>query len=325
MRIRNLALVATLGLAATLAACGGGDNDTFSGGGDDGGGTAARDANLYSASQPGGPAALTDKAAGGAEVLTPGDGEGEPLPSSAEFDRKIIFNATMSLEAGDVSKAFNEASALARSSGGYLERSSFANAAEEKDRTASLTIRVPVQNYESLIANLRGIEGVRVLTEGSKSTEVTEQYTDLQSRMRNLQSTEQQYLLLLKEAKTIQEILTVQDRLSGIRSQIEQIQGRLKVLDSLTEFATVDLAISPVVAKAEKPSTGGLKLTEVWTESWATSLEAARYVAAAGMVAVVALAWLALPLALVIFGARRFRRAAPPVSPATPATPEPSA
>lgn len=322
MRIRNLALVATLGLAATLAGCGGGDNDAYSDDDDDGGARAGQGVNLYSASQSGDAAAPADKVGGGAEALAPGDGEGEPLPSSAEFDRKIIFNATMSLEAGDVSKAFNEASALARSSGGYLERSSFANAAEEKDRTASLTIRVPVQNYESLIANLRGIEGVRVLTEGSKSTEVTEQYTDLQSRLRNLQSTEQQYLALLKEAKTIQEILTVQDRLSGVRSQIEQIQGRLKVLDSLTEFATVDLSITPVVAKAEKPSSGGLKLTEVWTESWATSLEVARYVAAAGMVAVVAFAWLAVPLALVFVAARRFRR---PAAPVATTTPEPSA
>ena len=322
MRIRNLALVATLGLAATLAACGGGDNDIGPYGDDDDGGSTEQGANLYSASQAGDAAALTDKSAGGAEALAPGAGEGEPLPSSAEFDRKIIFNATMSLEAGDVSKAFSEASALARSSGGYLERSSFANAAEEKDRSASLTIRVPVQNYESLIANLRGIEGVRVLTEGSKSTEVTEQYTDLQSRLRNLQSTEQQYLALLKEAKTIQEILTVQDRLSSVRSQIEQIQGRLKVLDSLTEFATVDLSIAPVIAKANAPSGGGLKLTEVWTESWATSLEAARYVAAAGMVAVVAFAWLAIPLGLVFVAARRFRRAAPPVATTTP---EPSA
>lgn len=321
MRIRTLALGASLGLAAMLAACGGGDNDSF-GGDDDGGGTAGQGADLYSASQPGDAAALTDKAAGGAEAPSTGGDEGEPLPSSAEFDRKIIFNATMSLEAGDVSKAFNEASALARSSGGYLERSSFANAAEEKDRTASLTIRVPVQNYESLIANLRGIEGVRVLTEGSKSTEVTEQYTDLQSRLRNLQSTEQQYLALLKEAKTIQEILTVQDRLSGVRSQIEQIQGRLKVLDSLTEFATVDLTISPVFAKVEEPSSGGLKLTEVWTESWATSLEAARYVAAAGMVAVVAIAWLVIPLGLVFLAARRFRR---PATPVVTTTPEPSA
>jgi len=313
MRIRYIALVATLGLAATLAGCGGDDTDSF--GSDDDGGAPARGANAYSESQPEG-VALTDKV-GAAEVPSTGGGD-DTLPSSAEFDRKIIFNATMSLEAGDVSKAFNEASALARSSGGYLERSSFANAAEEKDRTASLTIRVPVQNYESLIANLRGIEGVRVLTEGSKSTEVTEQYTDLQSRLRNLQSTEQQYLALLKEAKTIQEILTVQDRLSGIRSQIEQIQGRLKVLDSLTEFATVDLSIAPVFAKAKAPAGGGLKLTEVWTESWATSLEAARYVAAAGMVAVVALAWLAIPLGILFVAARRFRRAAPPVAPATP-------
>lgn len=320
MRIRYFAIVASLGLAAMFAACGDDDTDSF--GDDDGGGSSRQATSAGTAEGANLSAALSEKG-GGAEAPTTG-GDGDSLPSSAEFDRKIIFNATMSLEAADVSKAFNEASALTRSSGGYIERSSFANAAEEKDRTASLTIRVPVQNYDSLIANLRGIEGVRVLNEGSKSTEVTEQYTDLQSRLRNLQSTEQQYLALLKEAKTIQEILTVQDRLSGVRSQIEQIQGRLKVLDSLTEFATVDLSIAPVVAKAEAKSGGGLRLSEVWSESWATSVEVARYVAAAGMIAVVAFAWLAIPLALVFLAARRFRRAVPP-PPVAPTTPEPTA
>ncbi len=322
MRARNLLLVAAAVLAASFVACSGGDNNTYSD--DDDIGAATVTANPYSESGPGGdPRALADASSGGLAAGAPEGGDGDLLPSSAEFDRKIIFNATMSLEAGDVSRAFNEASALARSSGGYIERSSFANAAEEKDRTASLTIRVPVQNYDSLIANLRGIEGVRVLTEGSKSSEVTEQYTDLQSRLRNLQSTEQQYLALLKEAKTIQEILTVQDRLSGVRSQIEQIQGRLKVLDSLTEFATIDLSITPVAAKVEKPSEGGLKLTEVWSESWETSLEVARYVAAAGMVAAVALAWLAIPLGVLVLVARRFRRATP--VPPAPGAPEATA
>jgi hypothetical protein len=321
MRARNLLLVAAAALAASFVACSGGDNDTSSDDGGPGAATVAGTTNPESA--PGGdPRALADASSGGAAAGAPERGDGDPLPSSAGFDRKIIFNATMSLEAGDVSRAFNEASALARSSGGYIERSSFANAAEEKERTASLTIRVPVQNYEGLLANLRAMAGVRILTEGSKSSEVTEQYTDLQSRLRNLENTEQQYLALLKEAKTIQEILTVQDRLSGVRSQIEQIQGRLKVLDSLTDFATVDLSIVPVAAKVESPSSG-LKLTEVWTESWAISLEVARYVAAAGMVAVVALAWLALPLLVIALAARRFRRAAH--VPPPPQTPEAAA
>lgn len=306
MRARNLLLVAAAALAASFVACSAGDDDTSR---DDGGiGAATVTGTLKSESAPGDPRALADASSSGAASGAPGGGESDRLPSSAGFDRKIIFNATMSLEAGDVSRAFDEASALARSSGGYIERSSFANAAEEQDRTASLTIRVPVQDYDSLLANLRAIESVRVLTEGSKSSEVTEQYTDLQSRLRNLENTEQQYLALLKEAKTIQEILTVQDRLSGVRAQIEQIQGRLKVLDSLTDFATVDISIVPVAAKVESPSSS-LKLTEVWDESWATSLEVARYVAAAGMVAVVALAWLALPLLVIALAARRFRRA----------------
>ena len=320
MRTRTLLLVGAAALAASFVACGG----DGTGSDDDGRAAATVTGNLSSESPPGGdPRALADAPAGGVAAAAPEPGDGDVLPSAAGFDRKIIFNATMSLEASDVSRAFTEASSLARGAGGYIERSAFANAAGEQDRTASLTIRVPVQNYDSLAANLRAIEGVRVITEGSRSSEVTEQYTDLQSRLRNLQSTEQQYLALLKEAKTIPEILTVQDRLSGVRSQIEQIQGRLKVLDNLTEFATIDLSIAPVAAQVGQPSGGSLNLTEVWSGSWETSLEVARYVAAAGMVAVVAMAWLAIPLGAIVLVARRFRRATP--VPPTPGSPEAAA
>lgn len=321
MSIRKILLIPALAATLLIAACG---SDDYESSADNDGATkgGATTSGLPFDSAGANPESSRSVAsAPQGEATSGGD---DTLPSSSEFDRKIIFTANMSIEASDVSKAFDQASSSARSNGGYLERSSFSNATDEEDRSASLTIRVPVQNYESLLASLRALEGGRVITEGSESAEVTEQYTDLQSRLRNLQSTEQQYLLLLKEAKTIQEILTVQDRLSSVRSQIEQIQGRLKVLDGLTEFATIEVRISPVLAKVEEPK-GGLQLTEVWEESWERSVEVARYVAAAAMIAVVALAWLAIPLTALFFIARRLHRAAPPAPPAPPATHEPAA
>ena len=311
-------------LALALASCSGGSEESASGSGDDddgarGGAIAQATRGMTDSIAPAAPS--TGEKGGASNETVPGGGGDEPSLPAIDPSRKIIFTANMALEAQDVGAAFNAASGLARSHGGYLEKSNLTNNTEDNTRrSGTMTIRVPVQNYDALISGLRGLTGVTVKSEGSNSNEVTEQYTDLQSRQRNLERTEQQYLELLKQAKSIQEILTVQDRLSSVRSQIEQIQGRLKVLDSLTDFATVNLTIEPIIGKAEEKDSGNWSLGEVFVESWERSLEAARYVAAAGVVAVVALAWLIVPLALLFLFARRARRRVHPPSPPAVAT-----
>jgi len=290
-----------LAAALALGACGDDDDD-------DGGLRSAGDFDTGSDSVSQYAAATPAPPLSGANPVAGSTGD-EPLPQAAESGRKIIFTANISLDARDVGGAYSEAVSLARANGGYVEKSQFSNDTEDNTRrSASLSIRVPVQNYDSLVASLRTMSGVSVDTEGSNSSEVTEQYTDLQSRLRNLERTEQQYLLLLEKASSIPDILTVQDRLSGIRSQIEQIQGRLKVLDDLTDFATVNVSIAPLAAAVQEPKSEGWKLSEVLGESWEASLEVARYVAAAGLVLLVAVAWLGVPAALIYFAARRVRR-----------------
>jgi len=296
-----LATLLAGGLALSLAACGGGSGDDDDDGGSSDRARSSADAEAPSSGESGANAlAASDQFSGGTD------------PSIAQLDRKIIFTATMTLSTSDVGASFSRASVLARSNGGYVESSNFSNAAEPERRTANLTIRVPVQNYEALLGSLRSLDGVTVESEGSNSTEVTEQYTDLSSRMRNLERTEQQYLQLLDKATTINDILTVQDRLAGVRDQIEQIQGRLNVLDNMTDFATVSMTFTPVLAKVEEPKSGGAPdLASVWTTSWERSVEAAGYVAAAGVVVLVASAWLIIPVALVILASRRLRRPEP--------------
>ncbi len=239
-------------------------------------------------------------------------GGGAPLPA-IDSSRKLIFTASMELNASDVGRAFNDASSLATGNGGYIEKSSFSNDPNDNTRrSATLTIRVPAQNYDQLLAALRTMNGVGVVTEGSNSSEVTEQYIDLQSNQRNLERTEQQYLELLKQAKSIQEVLTVQDRLTSVRSQIEQIQGRLKVLDQRIEFATINLTIAPVVARVQEPKDSTWSLRGVLVGSFEQSVEAARYVAAGGIVLAVAMAWLVVPLTLGLLAVLRFRRRSTP-------------
>lgn len=298
-------------MAATLllAACG--DDDI--------GSARDRGGNVGQLSAASTPALGAGEKPAGIAGTTTGTG-GSPLPA-LDPNRKIVFTATMALNASDVGRAFNDASSLATGNGGYIEKSTFSNdASDNTRRSASLTIRVPVQNYDSLLAGLRTMNGVSVASEGANSSEVTDQYIDLQSNQRNLERTEQQYLELLKQAKSIQEVLTVQDRLTSVRGQIEQIQGRLKVLDGLTDFATVNLSISPVFARADDPKASDWTLRGVLVESVQRSVEAARYVAAGAIVTMVALAWLAVPLTLALFVVLRLRKRAPggQLPPATP-------
>ncbi len=296
-----------MGIAALLVACG--DDTQSSGSGD------SRQPVAAATSAKG---TLSQNASDAAAVPATGGGNTAPELGST-VDRKIIFNATLALGVDDVGAAFNEATRLARVNGGYIEQSNFTNATDNNDKSrgsATLTIRVPADRYDDLLASLRTMSGAKVQREGAKSSEVTEQYIDLQSRLRNLQSTEAQYLKLLDQTKSISDILTVNDRLNSVRAQIEQIQGRINALDKLTDLATVDVTLSPVIAA--KADSGSTTLGDVWQTSWERSLVVARGFAAAGVVASVAAIWLAAPALIVFFALRRARRHAAP-RPAEPA------
>jgi hypothetical protein len=339
VRKKRLILVSTLGLAgavSVLAAIG-----FFTGGGS---GTAASGGgSAESLTMPSlAPRSITDNSAqtskgfvAGAPARTdansaPATTDASAAPDSGSsggagslpglLDRKVILNATLAMNVNDVSGAFDEASRLVRASGGYVEKSSFiASALGVNQKSATLTLRVPADQYDQLLGQLRGMQGAKVTSEGSKSTEVTEQYTDLQSRQRNLERTEQSYLKLLDQAKSVQDILALNDRLDSVRGQIEQIQGRLNVLDHAVDLATIDVTLSPVILGKPGPATGPKPVGQAFADAWAWSLDALRYAASMGAVGLVAVAWLVLPLAVVALGIRRMRRRQPPVQP-TPLT-----
>lgn len=230
-----------------------------------------------------------------------------PPALATTLDRKVIFNASLALTVGDVGAAFQQASRVATGLGGFVDKSAYNAASGSSARSATLTLRVPAARSGDALAALRQIEGARVASESSRSSEITEQYTDLQSRQRNLERTEQSYLGLLQQAKTIQEILTINDRLDGVRAQIEQIQGRLRMLDALSDMATIDVSLAlPATAPARTAGPAGFG--DALSAAFDWSADALRYLAAAGAVGLVALVWLAIPAAALTLGGRFLRR-----------------
>ena len=312
------AVAGLLGLGLLLAATGCGDAREAPGQP----GPAADSAIMYSNkdtfSQQGAPAAIpapADRAAQSASTGATGGGtsaggSGGALPLPQLADRKIIRTATLELSVEKVGSSVDQVQQIAAAAGGVVSSSSLSSENPQgRDsgpprQTASITIRVPAQAYAGVIIQLRGI-AKEVRSEKSDSSEVTEEYTDLQARLRNLEATEGRYLELLAKAVSIQDILLVQDRLNSVRLEIERAQGRIKLLHDQTDLATISVQLR-LPAPASVQETQANWAQRAWNDAWDASKEAMRVMGTAGIVAGVVLAWILAPAGLALAGWRIF-------------------
>ncbi len=218
---------------------------------------------------------------------------GAPLP--ALLDRKMIMTATLTLETDEVSKRFEDVGNIAAGAGGFVASSSFGNSGEHQ--TASITIRLPSEGYQRAIVELRKLG--TVTGEQSGANDVTEEYTDLESRLRGLRAVEQQYMEFLTRAVSIDEVLTVQDRLNGVRVEMEQIQGRINLLANQTDLATITVHLEPPAIAVEPPTEGGsVTPLEALENGWEASLAVLGGVAVVTL-AVLAFSWWLIPVFVV--------------------------
>ncbi len=165
--------------------------------------------------------------------------------SGADIDRKIIKNGYMTLEVDDIPEAIADITRVANELNGYVVSSDQSGA---KDITyGRIAIRVPSDSFNEALDKLRKL-AVRVPNESTSSQDVTEEYTDLQAQLRNLEATEAQYLELLQKAETVEDILAVQRELSNVRGQIEQIKGRIQYLERTSDMALIDVNLQKTQA-----------------------------------------------------------------------------
>lgn len=258
-----------------------------------------------------------------------GPATGSSTISNLLVDRKIERNATLEITADDVPSTVAKIEAAAGAVGGFVSQETITqspptNADDKSDHhKATVQIRVPAESYSAIINQLRGL-AKEITSENTTTAEVTAQYTDLQSQLRNLQATEGQYLTLLTQASTVNDILTVQDRLSSVQGQVEQVQGQLQLIDNLTALATITINISPppvVVPVATLPEPEPVPVSqpnwasEAWSNAWVASKDVLRYMGVAGITFGVVAAWLLIPLAIIAIGWRLFGGGRRPAAP----------
>ena len=185
----------------------------------------------------------------GGDVVPDAQGPIPAVNGTAATGERIIKEGTVTVEVdpGDFDGAFGQVVARAQALGGHVAGSS-SSTDEEGLVSGQVTIRVPVRSFEDLLTVLG--EAGTVVDRNITSTDVSAEYTDLESRRRNLQALERFYLGLLEEAQSITDAITVQQELNDVQGQIEQITGRLNLLQDRSAFSTLTVRIRELGADA---------------------------------------------------------------------------
>ena len=164
------------------------------------------------------------------------------LPS-AEEERMIVRTGDISLVVDDVIDARDEITWLAVNLDGWVVSSRITG--QEQEMRGWISFRVPDEEFEAALAELRDL-AVRVNSESTDSRDVTEEYVDLESRLKNAEATERQYLALLDKADEVEDILKIYDSLSRVRNEIEQIKGRMQYLERITSMSLISVSLEAV-------------------------------------------------------------------------------
>lgn len=188
-------------------------------------------------------APVEEPAAPGVEVAS-ADGKtlGDVSASPYRANRLIIKNGEMNLMVVDVDRSIDQATDIAVNSGGYIVSSRTWFDGELK--FATLTMGVPVEQFEAVQRQLRAIAAT-VLSDTASGQDVSDEYVDLQSRLTNLEATAARTREFLAQAKNVEEALKVNEQLSALEAEIEQIKGRMNYLKDRAAFSTMVVNLEP--------------------------------------------------------------------------------
>lgn len=169
------------------------------------------------------------------------------VESPASTTHMIIKSAEIKLLVEDTDTAIDRATQVVGDVGGYIISSRvwyqpYYNG--ENYKYATITIGVPVQQFERTLSRLRGL-AVQVLDETASGEDVTDQFVDLQSQLTNLEATRERIKSFLADAKSVDEALRINAELTEIERQIEEIKGRMNYLEDRSSYSTITINFEP--------------------------------------------------------------------------------
>lgn len=167
---------------------------------------------------------------------------------NVKVERKLIKTGNVEFESKDLEKTRNVILSLVQQHQGYVSRD---NQYKSYDRISStLSVRFPSNNFDDILSNIaKGVD--KFDSKNIHISDVTEQFLDVEARLKTKKALEVKYLEILKKAKTVREILDVERELGKLRGDIEATEGRLKYLQNQVSFSTLNITFYKKIIENE--------------------------------------------------------------------------
>ena len=153
-------------------------------------------------------------------------------------NRIIVRTVNLALEVDDVAESIEVISQSVQRDGGWVVSTD-----RGSKHYGFIAVRVPAAKLDDALKWMRGV-GVDVLSEASTSTDVTDEYYDLRSRVKSLQATEEALIRLLDRAADVEDALEVQRELARVQVEVEAHLGRIKLLEETAAFSLVNISLN---------------------------------------------------------------------------------
>lgn len=263
---KTLALILALLMLLSLCACGAGSK---------GSDTAAATESIQEA-----PAAAAEDSYGGlasysnfaadydyAEAEENGAGGGTGAEAGEINPDKIIYSGEAEVETRDFDDSIAKLMEMLEQYGGWIESSSLSRAnyysisrGNSGNRSASYTLRIPSQHFETVMNSLSEIGNVPYTYTYSEN--VTTQYYDTQARLTAYETQEARLLEMMEKAETVSDVITIEEKLTELRYQIESLQSTLNNWDRQVSYSTLRVGVTEVGEYTPQPQQSYLQ--ELW-------------------------------------------------------------
>jgi hypothetical protein len=218
----------------------------------------------------------------------------EELAIGDVTEHLIIRNAWLDLVVPDTEEALSEIEGVVNEMGGFIVQSNVYQSGESK--RASVQLRIPAESLDEALERFRDL-ATEVRSENVSGQDVTEEYVDLQSRLRSKEAAEAKLLEFLEDAEDTEAALEVYTQLERIQTDIEVIKGRMQYLEQSAAMSSVSIELTPD-ALVQPIEVGGWRPEGTLKGAVEALIRVLQFLVDALIVIVVVL----LPVVLVVFG-----------------------
>lgn len=178
-----------------------------------------------------------------------GTAPAQVVDNSAYFEeRKLIKTVNLQVETQEFDAMLASIEEQVENLGGYIESMNTYNGSRYSDRqssrNSSLTVRIPKQQLSGFVNAIS--EAGNVINRSENVEDVTLAYVDMESRRNSLKTEQERLQELLEAADSLEDILTIEERLSTVRYQLESMESQLRTYDNKVDFSTVYMNIQEV-------------------------------------------------------------------------------